>query len=77
MKDYNKIPLSEPLLKALEVAARACPISASSYEKEAKKDPECGLNEYYLQTAEECRLAKVVIEDFIYRATHDDYGALI
>ena len=73
----NQLKITPALIKNLEAILGAAKIGIGHVNKELKTMPEDSVKSICENINEEAQMAYVAIQDFIYRATHDEYGEKI
>jgi hypothetical protein len=73
MAMLNQIHLTPQFIKKLQALISVAGVGISQCEREMKEKPELK-QDFLLNILEDQRQAKAAVEDFCWRATHDDYG---
>lgn len=73
----NQLKITSTLIKNLQILVETSKVAISHIDKELKSMPEDSVKSVCENMNESAKMAKAAIEDFIYRATHDEYGELI
>lgn len=70
----NQLPITKNLINALELLCKTAGSGVHCIEKELKTMSESSVKNICIESNEHSRLAIASVNDFIYRATHDEYG---
>lgn len=76
----NQLPTTDALIRNIKALIAITDIGIGQCAEELKKhesQPDSFMTKFLINTMDDARMAKVALEDYIYRATHDSYGELI